>query len=511
MPVRHLAALLIIALAALQPTTAHVHRQLLIIVDGLRPDYVTPNVMPNLVALGKRGVMFEHHHSVFPTVTRVNAASIATGAYPQSHGLLGNSVFFPKVDATKFLDTADRESLLKVARAEGRLLTAPTLAEMLRDAGRRLLVVSSGSAGSALLNNPTVAGGAILHFQFAEPAQYMEDLERLGPLPKADARDGSLDRFAVDAFLKVGIPKVDPSVTIMWLSDLDTAAHAHGVGTPATIATLEHVDNDIKIVLDGLSAAHLLDDYDIWVSSDHGFSTYTGAPDVSALLQPYMRALPDGSPRIVANGGAVYVRDGDEATISAITGTLQRTAGIGAIFTRAATPWQFEGHVPGTLSFDAIRWQHDRSAQILYSPDWTDAANADGRPGTTASRGTAGHGSSSPWDVHNTAIAAGPDVRSGRTIQTPSANVDFAPTFLELLGIAIPSSIEGRSLREALTTRDQQASPTVRPFDATTRTADGTYALTAAFSIVQSAGKEYRYFDRTTVVRQPRSERDNPR
>ena len=82
-------------------------RQLLIVVDGLRPDYVTREAMPNLFALGRRGVVFARHHSVYPTVTRVNASSISTGAYPERHGLLGNSVFFPKVDAARFLDTAD--------------------------------------------------------------------------------------------------------------------------------------------------------------------------------------------------------------------------------------------------------------------------------------------------------------------------------------------------------------------------------------------------------------------
>jgi hypothetical protein len=37
-------------------------------VDGLRPDYVTPEVMPTLVALGQRGVVFTRHHSIYPTV-----------------------------------------------------------------------------------------------------------------------------------------------------------------------------------------------------------------------------------------------------------------------------------------------------------------------------------------------------------------------------------------------------------------------------------------------------------
>src|SRR5471032_2776080 len=98
-------------------TASTTHRQLLIVVDGLRPDYVTPDVMPNLYALGQRGVVFANHHSVFPTVTRVNASSISTGAYPERHGLLGNTVFFPQVDANRFLDTSDKANLLKIDAA----------------------------------------------------------------------------------------------------------------------------------------------------------------------------------------------------------------------------------------------------------------------------------------------------------------------------------------------------------------------------------------------------------
>ena len=48
---------------------------LVIVVDGLRPDYITPSQMPRLVRLGQRGIVFNAHHSVFPTVTRVNASS----------------------------------------------------------------------------------------------------------------------------------------------------------------------------------------------------------------------------------------------------------------------------------------------------------------------------------------------------------------------------------------------------------------------------------------------------
>src|SRR6476469_4230715 len=113
-----------VTLTAAQKGTP-LRRHLVIVVDGLRPDYVTPDVMPTLTALGKRGVVFTRHHSVYPTVTRVNASSIATGSYPDTHGLLGNTVFFPKLDVAKFFDTADFTNLQKIATAEGgRVLTA---------------------------------------------------------------------------------------------------------------------------------------------------------------------------------------------------------------------------------------------------------------------------------------------------------------------------------------------------------------------------------------------------
>ena len=492
-------ALLIAPLLA-TPQPNAVRRHLLIVVDGLRPDYVTAAVMPNLTALGTRGVVFNRHHSVYPTVTRVNASSISTGAYPETHGLLGNTVFFPRVDPAKPLDTADRSNLVRIAEVEKRLLTAKTLGESLQEAGRKMLVVSSGSSGSAFLNNHTLSGGAIIHYQYVLPESLREDMKAVDP-PPADALPGALDRYAVDALLKVGIPRVDPAVTVLWLSGLDSTAHDKGIGDPATIEILKLVDGQIKRIEDGLKAAELFDTYDIWVTSDHGFSTYTVGIDLDAVLKPFAGSLADGSPRIVTAGGAIYVRDDDDSTTRAIVGALQRTPGVGAIFTREAQPESLQGRVAGTLSFAAARWAHDRSAQILFSPDWADDANANGMRGTTRSGGVAGHGSSSPWDIHNTLIAAGPDLQRGTTVDVPSANVDLAPTFLKLLGSAIPPSVQGRPLDEALASGTPLAKNAVRTIAHTTSTADGTYQVTGTFTVVTVNGRAYRYFDGTKVVR----------
>ncbi|WP_396624581.1 alkaline phosphatase family protein [Luteitalea sp.] len=506
---RALVALLLAATLTTWAAPPETRRHLVIVVDGLRPDYVTPEVMPHLTALGARGAVFTRHHAVYPSVTRVNASSFSTGAYPEVHGLLGNSVFFPRADATRFLDTADRDALLKIEAAEGRLLTAPTLGEILQGAGKRMLVVGSGSAGAAWLNNHTVAGGAMLHAAFVVPESLRPAVEALGPLPSKDAPLHERDRHAVDVFLKVGLPRVDPTVSLLWLGALDGTAHAKGVGTPETLEVLRHVDRQIARLQEGLAAAGLLESYDIWVTSDHGFSTHTGGPDIGAVLRPFAGSLPDGSPRVLHSGGAIHVRDGDAALVARIVSALQATPGVGAIFTRGAGAGTPEGRVPGTLSFDVVRWAHPRSAEILFSPEWTDAKNAAGMHGTVSAGGTAGHGSASPWDIHNTLIAAGPDIKRGARIDAPSGNVDLAPTLLQALGLAVPSTMQGRVLVEALAGQPAIAAAAVRTVEHTARTPSGTYAVTARVSVVTVQGRESRYFDGASTTR-PAAEKAGP-
>ncbi len=474
-----------------EPPDRAQQRHLLIVLDGLRPDHVTPELMPNLHALGERGVVFADHHAVYPTVTRVNAASISTGAYPEAHGLMGNAVFFPAVDPARFLSTSARDNLLRIEEAEGgRLLTAPTLGERLQGAGLRMLVASAGSSGSSYLLNHRVAGGGIIHYEYALPEALGEAVEeRLGPPPPAAMPNRDRNRYIVDAFLDVALERVDPAVTVLWLSDPDTTAHANGVGHPTSVAALRAVDAEIGRIQDRLRAAEQLHAFNIWVTSDHGFSTHTGAVDLEALLAPFAGELPDGSPRIVVGSGAIHVRDGDAGAVAGIVEALQGSDRVGAIFTRDA-------RVPGTLAFDAARWDHRRAADILYSPAWTDAENEYGYRGTSASGGTAGHGSASPWDIHNTLIAAGPALQSGIDVTLPTSNVDFAPTFLYLLGLSAAPTMVGRPLTEAFRDGPELAAEP-RSAEIARDTPDGRYRAVARSTVVFGR----RYLDSATAER----------
>jgi arylsulfatase A-like enzyme len=483
---------------------------LVIVVDGLRPDYLTPDLMPRLVALGGRGIVFTAHHSVFPTVTRVNASSLVTGVYPESHGLLGNVVYVAKANATKGLDTGSRENLEAIARSDAPLLTAPTLGEILPMTGKKLLAVGSGTSGAIFLLNHTVRSGAIIHHEYTRPESLSAHaLEVLGPPPAHATPNAGQNRRAVDAYLKVGLDEMHPDLTLMWLSDPDTTAHAKGIGSADTIASLRLVDAEIGRIEDTLRARGLLDRTNIIVASDHGFSTHAGALKLEALVAPFAKPMPDGTRDIVVAEGSINFRRGaDPVRTAAIVAALQARPEVGAIFTRprrtdvdlsrrSEAAVQLEGSVPGTLSFDVVHWNHRRSGEILVSANWSSDKNDAGVAGQTADSGVAGHGSSSPYDIHNVLLAAGPAFHDRTVSAIPTSTVDLAPTLLRIMNVPVPKTMTGRVIQEGLRNGPQPTHIGVEHSVEKVVSGDGSYELTAHISI--AAGE--RYLDFTEVKR----------
>ncbi len=472
----------------------------LIVVDGLRPDQVTADVMPRLHALGRRGMTFGAHHSVFPTVTRVNASSLSTGAYPETHGLLGNAVYSAATFPTKAVNTSNHAELEALSRAEGTLLTAPTLGAVLQQAGKRLVVYSAGSSGSALLLSHPLGNGAVVNPDLIRPASLETEVRAAaGPSSPDAVPNAARNKWIVDAYLALGATTLAADVTAFWFGDPDESAHAMGLGTSVTTQALRLVDAEIGRLEDGLRARGTLARTNIVVTSDHGFSTHTGELQLAALVAPLAQPLADGSPDIVVTEGAVnFRRPVDAARLAAVVRHVQSQPAVGAIFTAPESAGSLRGVVPGTLSFNAARWQHPRSAALLVSANWRGDANAAGVAGTTTQSGVAGHGTSSPYDIHNTLLAAGPDVRAAATSAAPTSNVDLAPTLLTMLGVPVPPSMTGRPLTELLRSGPAPASLAVTRTVVSAATPDGGYQVEAHLSTV--AG--YRYLDHT-VVRRP--------
>jgi predicted AlkP superfamily pyrophosphatase or phosphodiesterase len=479
-------------------------RVLILVVDGLRPDYVTDSLMPNLNGLAREGFRGLAHHAVYPTVTRVNGPSIFTGMNPGGHGLLGNSVYIPEVERGRALDASDAVDLRRIEAATGALLTAPSLGEVLEERGLVFFAASSGSTGSATLMNPRGAGAGLVHHEIAIPDSLGAVVaEVLGPAPAAPAEASwvPLAARAVDAILRIGLDRADADVLAVWLTEPDHTAHSAGVGTPAMLDVLASVDAEIGRLLDGLAERGVRERTNVIVVSDHGFSTHTGEQSLSELLVEARLKESAASLDVVVVGDAIHVEQGGDARIRAIVRLLQDTDWVGPIFTRGLAPDSMTGAVPGTMSFASIGWDHARSADILAGANWTDAQNEHGWRGETLTPGFAGHGSSSPWDIHATFIAAGPGIKRNVSSPIPTGNFDVLPTVLALFGAAVPAGLDGRVLEEALSAGPQPGEMPLEPAPVGTTVDLGDIAYDVV--LYRSRVGATVYFDGSDVTRVP--------
>lgn len=436
---------------------------LVVVVDGLRPDAITAEDTPTLFRLRAEGVDLVNSHAVFPTVTRVNAAAIATGTHPGMNGLVGNQMLVPAVDERRAFDTGNYRNLLTLDQATaGRVLLVPTLAERLHARGLVLVGVSSGSTGSAFLLNPkSPAGiGALINGYLdpgklvAYPAAVSETiLGRFGPAPAKQPGGARFDasvNWTERVLREYVLPELAPAVVINWLTEPDHSQHHVGVGSPAAREALRNSDREIAQVLAGLDPAST----SVLVVSDHGFTTNSAGLDVAgALIEAKLKAAADSTDVILASSGqavAVHVEGHDADRIARLARFIQAQDWGGVLFAAGSV----EGAFPLELIHVANR---ERSPDLLFTFPWTSRRNTFGVPGADLANVSAGgapyvsdHGSMSPWNVRNTFLAWGAGVKKGITARAPAGNVDVTPTVLGLLGIEGEAGLDGRAVTEAL-------------------------------------------------------------
>ncbi len=134
----------------------------------MRPDRIGPEVTPNLHAFASQSAVYRQATGVFPSVTRPTTSSVSTGAYPGAHGILANLFLGPPNDPTP-IDSGLRPALEQLRTIhDGRILPLPTLAEALAAAGKRLVVMGSGTTGQATLLDPERTATTI-HTDFTWP------------------------------------------------------------------------------------------------------------------------------------------------------------------------------------------------------------------------------------------------------------------------------------------------------------------------------------------------------
>ena len=474
-------------------------RFLITVFDALRPEFVTPELMPNLTALADRGVFATDFHSTFPTETRVNQSAVTTGCYPHRHGIVANQ--FPlQGTGLGVLNTGDDTALEEaLALLEGPLIEVPNLGEILAANGKQMATLSAGtSGGGRLINIAAEQTGAfrlaMRRTETATPQGVFEKItDRIGPPPEYNVPGIDWNTYAARAYLDWVEPEIRPDVMLLWLSEPDESFHYHGIGSPESLNALRAMDAALGRIVAHHRSALDAGEMQIIAMSDHGQISLSGGKlDIAAQMRAAgfdaansSNSDPDYTV-VVHSAGGVWVRGRDAGKIADMIAWLSEQDWCGPIFTRE--------RLPGTLRIADLMADHARSPDIYLALDHSDASNPFSIAGRSADNapypdGGGCHGGLSRFELNNVLVMAGRAFHEGLRSETPAGNVDLLPTILAVLGIPITHAIDGRVLREALSngtpphsvTRTTLESGGDRPTRLTVSEVDGTRYLDEAW------------------------------
>jgi hypothetical protein len=194
-------------------------RLIVVLADGLRPDAITPGVMPSLDALGSAYTIALHARTVRPSATVAALASLATGVSPETHRLIEPGL--------RFLP---------------RLRTLQPVAQLLARAGIPTDVVTVDLGAAAFPVAWALAATAGVRRLVAEGSR---------------ARDGAA------AAVRLLSDKED-RLLFLYLPDCDRAGHAHGWMSDPYLEAAAEVDAALGILSAWSEEATCL------VTADHG-------------------------------------------------------------------------------------------------------------------------------------------------------------------------------------------------------------------------------------------------
>ncbi|MDX2039157.1 MAG: alkaline phosphatase family protein [Isosphaeraceae bacterium] len=182
------------------PLIVNNQRVVVVMADGLGPDYIERSRMPVLRGLMAKGFA-KNVEAVMPTVTNVNNASICCGTWPSEHGITGNSYFDEAKGQAEYMESAT--SLLK-----------PTLFERAKARGVKSVLLTAKKKTVALLSRGT-------EYAIAAEAPSAEVVAKYGPAPNIYSREINYWLWEV----AIDILKNQPEIGVLYVHMTDFPMH----------------------------------------------------------------------------------------------------------------------------------------------------------------------------------------------------------------------------------------------------------------------------------------------
>ena len=416
-------------------------RVVLVILDGLRRDFVDATRTPRLAGFAARAEWFIGYRTAFPSATRVVTATLATGCHPARHTLQGNAMALLE-DGVLVPHDAGRPDFLQHKRsATGHTLAVPTLAERLAPHGGAI-VYANVSPGAAYMHDPD-GHGHVYH----RAGSFAPGRTVLPPLPVTHDWQG--DRAMTERFIADALGARQPALAVLWLAEPDHAQHEMPLGSPEQLAVLREADRSAGTVIEAVERRRADgDDILLIVGSDHGHETVSGVVDVEAeLVAAGIKSAPDSNDMIAVSSGnasLIYLHPDAEDRRTRLGEFLSVQPWVGQVF--GAADLATVGQAPHNGLAFAVSLKADGLENEFGVPGRSLAAKP--RWDKPDRLGCGQHGGLARFEQSPTLLIEGRGFTSGAVRSDPVHVTDLAPSVMAHLGFAA-SGMDGRPLQRA--------------------------------------------------------------
>jgi len=416
-------------------------RAILVVCDSLRADMIRPDVAPTLASLGDGAARYVGARGVFPSVTRVTSASIATGCHPGRHGLLGNTMVIDEGQGLVCLSVGKPDFRERLRRATGRTLRRATLAERLAGQGGAI-VMSNVSPGAAYFQDPDGFGHVYHRAGSFGPG--------LRPVPDRDHLDIELgaagDAVMTARFCDEVLRERRPALAVLWLSEPDHTGHHTPLGSPPHRAAITAADRCVaRVLATARELAAAGDDVLLLVCSDHGMETAARTIALDDLLVAAgLKADPASTDVVVAPNGTaavLYRSAAARATTADLARFLAGQDWVARVF--AGAELEPLGLVPREPLACAITLRAEDAPNPFGIRGLSDIVANPSEPKDYTGFGQ--HGGLGPNEQRPFLFVWGGGFPEGASIEAPVSHVDLAPTILGHLGLPA-DGVDGRPL-----------------------------------------------------------------
>lgn len=349
--------------------------------DAFRWDYDSIHGTPVLDDIARNGVMAERLIPSFPTKTFPNHYSIATGLYPDHHGLVNNSFYAPDLDLVYRI--GDRSMVGNGAFYGGEPLW-----------------VTAGKQGMTTASFYWVGSEAPI--QGLQP-DYWKPFD--DEVPFGDRVNTVLHWLSLPEGRR-------PHFVTLYFEEPDAVSHGYGPASPETGAVVRSLDSLLGVLRTGIAALPHARNINLMVLSDHGMT------EVEESRYNYiLDTLPQRMIKRIIGGNPVWAVEPVEGKRDSVLQLLNVQRGMNAYS---------KEDLPAHLHYGT----HQRIPEVVLiaDPGWT----AGLRPEPSRySRGDHGY----DWhcsDMHSIFYAEGPAFKKGFVTDT-LFNVDIYNVVTEIL------------------------------------------------------------------------------